>query len=321
MRRLHLLRRLLAEPAALAAKGVEMACRGVPARHVPRRWQLAFETIAAAAAIGHFPFTRRRRRALQPWLSGDGLRSCCPHVFDPARRARLGRVQPGEAIFVQPEFLGIFQRELLPAIGVPFVLVSANSDADAPGAHAQLLEDRRVLAWFANNVTSAHPKLQPVPIGLVDRERHRAALETARAAVPTARDLWLLAAFATETHPERAEVRARLAGEPGVQFPSRLAPEEYFRLLTRSRFVLSPRGAGLDCHRTWEALLCGAIPVVRTSPLDSLLEELPVLIVRDWSEVTRARLTQAEPDLRRRGWDLPIMQLGTWAQRLAAFSN
>lgn len=51
-------------------------------------------------------------------------------------------------------------------------------------------------------------------------------------------------------------------------------------------FVLSPFGNGMDCHRTWEALLCGCIPVVRTSVFDELFEGLPVLIVKNWSDVS-----------------------------------
>ncbi|CAF4039480.1 unnamed protein product [Adineta steineri] len=48
---------------------------------------------------------------------------------------------------------------------------------------------------------------------------------------------------------------------------------------------LSPRGGGLDCHRTWEALYLDIIPIVWHSTLDSLYTNLPVIIINDWSEV------------------------------------
>lgn len=51
-------------------------------------------------------------------------------------------------------------------------------------------------------------------------------------------------------------------------------------------FVLSPFGNGMDCHRTWEAFLCGCIPIVRSSVFDELFEGLPVLIVKNWSDVS-----------------------------------
>ena len=55
--------------------------------------------------------------------------------------------------------------------------------------------------------------------------------------------------------------------------------------LRRSKFVASPRGAGEDCHRTWEALLLGAIPIVKSSSLDCLFEGLNVLIIKDWDQI------------------------------------
>ncbi|CAF1326393.1 unnamed protein product [Adineta steineri] len=48
---------------------------------------------------------------------------------------------------------------------------------------------------------------------------------------------------------------------------------------------LSPRGGGLDCHRTWEALYLDIIPIVWHSTLDSLYTNLPIIIINDWSEV------------------------------------
>ena len=45
---------------------------------------------------------------------------------------------------------------------------------------------------------------------------------------------------------------------------------------------MSPQGNGLDCHRTWEALILKTIPIVRTSSLDPLYEGLPVVVVHEW---------------------------------------
>ena len=61
------------------------------------------------------------------------------------------------------------------------------------------------------------------------------------------------------------------------------------------RFVLSPHGNGLDCHRTWEALILGCIPIVRTSALDPMYDGLPVLIVKNWSDITQDLLDTFNP--------------------------
>ena len=50
--------------------------------------------------------------------------------------------------------------------------------------------------------------------------------------------------------------------------------------------------AGLDCHRTWEALYTGTIPIVISSSINELYEDLPVLIVPDWDSITKEFLEQ-----------------------------
>ena len=51
-------------------------------------------------------------------------------------------------------------------------------------------------------------------------------------------------------------------------------------------FWLSPRGNGIDCHRTWEALYLDIIPIVSHSTLDSLYSSLPILVINNWNEIT-----------------------------------
>ena len=62
--------------------------------------------------------------------------------------------------------------------------------------------------------------------------------------------------------------------------------------LASSKFVISPRGNGLDTHRIWEALYVGSFPVVKTSSLDPLYADLPIVIVQDWTDVTEEFLNQ-----------------------------
>lgn len=56
------------------------------------------------------------------------------------------------------------------------------------------------------------------------------------------------------------------------------------------KFILSPQGAGLDCHRTWEAIICGIIPIVKSSSIDELFQDLPVIIVNDWNDINENML-------------------------------
>ena len=62
--------------------------------------------------------------------------------------------------------------------------------------------------------------------------------------------------------------------------------------MTEYAFVLSPFGNGMDCHRTWEALLCGCIPIVRSPIFNEMFDDLPVLIVDKWEDITLQLLKQ-----------------------------
>jgi len=63
-------------------------------------------------------------------------------------------------------------------------------------------------------------------------------------------------------------------------------PSPIPRLQTEYAFVASPYGNGFDCHRTWEALCLGCIPIVKISPLDRLFANLPVLLNTTLKEFT-----------------------------------
>jgi hypothetical protein len=95
--------------------------------------------------------------------------------------------------------------------------------------------------------------------------------------------------------PDRREAERVLRPLPFARFPaSRVKQLDYWRSHERFAFEASPRGSGLDCFRTWEALFLDTIPIVKTSPLDELYrtEGFPVVIVDSWAEVTEAALAR-----------------------------
>ncbi len=73
---------------------------------------------------------------------------------------------------------------------------------------------------------------------------------------------------------------------------------EHLRRLRDVKFVVSPPGHGIDCHRTWEALIMGCVPIVLNTTISSLYIDQPILVVNDWNEVTEKRLTAFEQRLR-----------------------
>ena len=84
---------------------------------------------------------------------------------------------------------------------------------------------------------------------------------------------------------------------------------------TKFAFVISPFGKGYDCHRTWEALMLGCIPIVRHSGLDPLFNGLPVLLINDWSDVTEELLNHTIQSFRMREFQYDKLKLQYWVQK------
>jgi hypothetical protein len=66
----------------------------------------------------------------------------------------------------------------------------------------------------------------------------------------------------------------------------------YLENLSRYRFALSLHGAGVDCHRHWEILSVGSIPLIKSSFLDPLFENLPVILYKDVAVISEDYLSR-----------------------------
>lgn len=86
-------------------------------------------------------------------------------------------------------------------------------------------------------------------------------------------------------------------------------------------FVLSPHGNGLDCHRTWEALCLGCIPIVKSSGIDSLFDDLPVWIVKEWKDVTLDGMKQKLEEFKSKSFKYEKLTLAYWRNLLAQNTN
>jgi hypothetical protein len=61
---------------------------------------------------------------------------------------------------------------------------------------------------------------------------------------------------------------------------------KYLRVLKHYKFVVSPEGNGIDCHRTYEALMAGCIPIVEDKPeVRKKFQGCPVLYTKDYKEL------------------------------------
>jgi len=60
--------------------------------------------------------------------------------------------------------------------------------------------------------------------------------------------------------------------------------------LSTYKFAISPQSNGIECHRTWECLYLGVIPIIEKSVPMSFFDKLPILFVNSYEEITEKYL-------------------------------
>lgn len=182
------------------------------------------------------------------------------------------------------------------------VLVTSFSDACCTDEMAKKLPSN-VRRWFSNNVTAHNRRVTAVPLGIrtsPDGEvLLRAAIDSGRLQQRNLVYMNFMRHIPRRVNP-RAGLYDMFQPKPWVTTEGGLdhVPMQRFcEQMLSHPFILSPPGAGPDCHRHWEAILLGAIPIVLRSEATRLLDDLPCLQVNGWDEVTEERLRHELPQL------------------------
>jgi hypothetical protein len=153
---------------------------------------------------------------------------------------------------------------------------------------------RRVSHVYCVNWIEESPRVSPVPIGLENawhRTNGRPSLfadcvpHLRPRILAKPRSLKLLAGFTLSTNPEQREPALRMASQVGGSLVNSETPAQYQTLLADAQFTLSPPGNGLDCHRTWESIYRGSVPIVLKAAWPFGDFDLPVLVVDSWDEI------------------------------------
>jgi hypothetical protein len=86
----------------------------------------------------------------------------------------------------------------------------------------------------------------------------------------------------------------------------------YIEDLKSHKYVISPPGNGIDCHRNWEAIYLGCIPIVLDSYFNrNIYEKLPVLIVKDY-DLNEKELLDSYDKIKNQNQKIDIINKKYW---------
>lgn len=204
--------------------------------------------------------------------------------------------------------LPFFITRVLPILQSPVVLVIASEDYTFPSglkdarykdvyAGYQLhiwdmINNPLILHIFVENLDTIHPKLTPIPLGILAYTEFQPAVEASKLPI------------SFDTRHIDVYCRSRIHG-PDAQWDDRRRVDSYcktawssftkleqteissvslYEYMGKSKFCICVHGGGIDpSPKAWEAILCGAIPILEHSTLDAAYSRLPVVYVDAWT--------------------------------------
>lgn len=227
---------------------------------------------------------------------------------------RISCLRPAPIIF-SARLENIMDAAFLDRFPGSVIVITTQTDGD-PTQFVQLLDHKNLFRWFAANWSGKlHPKLEQIPLGLcypiqppivkfnsystvTDMTSFLGSQSLSAAGVVSTKLLALN--WGGNTHPHRNEIWQHFCNAKRVPWATCILnnvtsdahkPNLYAQL-TQYRFLLSPRGNGVDTYRTYEAIHLGVVPIVQHSGLDALYSELPVLLVDNFIAINESYLEQ-----------------------------
>ena len=90
----------------------------------------------------------------------------------------------------------------------------------------------------------------------------------------------------------------------------------YINDLKSHKYVISPPGNGIDCHRNWEAIYLGCIPIVLDSYFNrNMYGKLPVLIIKDY-DLNEKELLDGYDEIINKNQNIDIINKKYWENEI-----
>jgi hypothetical protein len=256
-------------------------------------------------------------------------------------------LKDGQSIYICSSAVPNFISVILPNIRTRFILVTGDCDESCPNElfrsqedFIRFIESDKIIHWYSQNCIGSHIKLTQIPIGMdyhtmsvrdhewgsktspLDQER--ILFKIKQSAKPL--ENRIVKAYAnfhflmnTKYAYDRIDAINKIPKSCVFYEPTKVRRLNTWKTQSEYAFVISPHGNGLDCHRTWEAIALGSIPIVKTSPLDPLFEGLPVWIVNDWNQINNVSLEEKIEEFKSSTFNLEKMQLSYWLKKITIY--
>ena len=212
------------------------------------------------------------------------------------------------------EYLNDFYDKVVLLLNTKFVLITHYGDLEA-GKHNKILNHPLLIKWYGQNMGIISDKTEAIPIGLENKCWGRINIEIIKCHSKNSKNKLLYINFSLNTGLTRTKIMNILLQKGFIQNKN-LPWNQYMEDLSNYKFCISPKGNGVDCHRTWECLYLGVIPIIEKSVHMSSFNDLPILFVDDYDIISTEYLERVYKDFKLKKFNLNKINLSYWNTKI-----
>lgn len=222
-------------------------------------------------------------------ITGNAFKNICDDFLDEEKKF-IDITKKPKLIFLKTDWIEIFKLKVLPHIDYQFKLVTHNADRPAISGNLDLLEDSRLIMWYGMNIDTIHPKLQPIPIGIANEKWPHGDKNILLKIINenNKKENLVYCNFdITTNYNKRNNTMIACKQHTYIDFEySKLSFENYTRKLSTYKYVISPPGNSVDCHRIWESIYLGVIPIIEEHLAMRYYYDLPIMFVKSFNDIS-----------------------------------
>ncbi len=264
------------------------------------------------------------------FISGENISEQCDIIYagnktEPTTKKvirhweTLDEVQDNDIVFCKTDFVGSCCTSIRVS-GKSVHLVTHDSDINITKDVFDAIDNDNIISWHGMNIDHVNDKLFSIPIGIAngycDITMKMNDIETKE--IEPSKLLYIN--HRIETCPDERSKPYEIFKTNDwctVHHPSdKGVIEEYRAGVTNHKYVLCPRGNGIDTHRMWETLYSGRIPIVKRCVNTSFYEDYPILIIDDYSELNKDMLESNYDRISKMEFNKELLTVEWWIKKI-----
>ena len=219
-----------------------------------------------------------------------------------------------------------------------FIIIMGNSDLTIDlkiYGISELINNKMLIKLYSQNINIKHEKVIQLPIGVdfhasfyynfITQKKifpftsEKKLIETIK--LKTSKKFLIYCDFHFAMNSKRKSCKKELIKPLCFFSPKRIDQKYAWEEIKKYQFIACPEGNGVDTHRVWESLLLGTIPIIKENFLSPLYNKLPVIIIKDWSQIDMHYLKQQIKIIKSKKYDFSILFMNYWIKEIFQKKN